>query len=108
VLSGAPSNARLHSREVEYIAYNSGARLLVMMSGLTERLASLTSTVDKDLSSSGTATPIQASSSGSAPGLQSGRSTPRATGSGRVTADLMVGDAIAAGGIEYLREIKAC
>src|SRR4051794_23245029 len=35
-LCAVPANARLHPREVEYIAHNSGARLLVRTPGLAE------------------------------------------------------------------------
>src|ERR1044071_6657840 len=45
-LCAVPANARLHPREVEYIAGNSGARLLVTTPGLAEGLASLAGTVD--------------------------------------------------------------
>ena len=41
-----PANARLHSREVEYIAANSGARLLIATPALAETLAPLAGTVD--------------------------------------------------------------
>jgi acyl-CoA synthetase (AMP-forming)/AMP-acid ligase II len=40
-LCAVPANARLHPREVEYIAENSGARLLVATPDLAERLAPL-------------------------------------------------------------------
>src|SRR5438552_19044150 len=40
-LCAVPANARLHPREVEYIAENSGARLLVATPGLVEALAPL-------------------------------------------------------------------
>ena len=45
-LCAVPANARLHPREVEYIADNSGARLLVMTPGLVEGLATLATTID--------------------------------------------------------------
>jgi long-chain acyl-CoA synthetase len=45
-LCAVPANARLHPREVEYIADNSGARLLVATPGLAEALAPLAGTVD--------------------------------------------------------------
>src|ERR1051325_7463663 len=45
-LCAVPANARLHPREVEYIAVNSGARLLVATPGLAEGLAPLAGTVD--------------------------------------------------------------
>src|SRR5713226_1437998 len=56
-LCAVPTNARLHPREVEYIAENSGARLLVATPGLAEPLAPLAGAV-KDLAeivSTGTA-----------------------------------------------------
>jgi long-chain acyl-CoA synthetase len=40
-LCAVPANARLHPREVEYIAENAGARLLVVSPGLAETLAPL-------------------------------------------------------------------
>jgi acyl-CoA synthetase (AMP-forming)/AMP-acid ligase II len=40
-LCAVPANARLHPREVEYIAENSGARLLIATPGLTDALAPL-------------------------------------------------------------------
>ncbi|HEX3883874.1 MAG TPA: class I adenylate-forming enzyme family protein [Stellaceae bacterium] len=40
-LCAVPANARLHLREVEYIAENSGARLLVATPGLAQALAPL-------------------------------------------------------------------
>src|SRR5437870_7686722 len=45
-LCAVPANARLHPREVEYIADNSGARLLVATPALAEALAPLTGSVD--------------------------------------------------------------
>src|SRR5215211_3944867 len=45
-LCAVPANARLHPREVEYIAHHSGARLLVTTPGLAEGLALLAGTVD--------------------------------------------------------------
>jgi long-chain acyl-CoA synthetase len=45
-LCAIPANAPLHPREVEYIAGNSGARLLVTTPGLAEELAPLAGTVD--------------------------------------------------------------
>ena len=45
-LCAVPANARLHPREVAYIAHHSGARLLVTTPGLAEGLAPLASTVD--------------------------------------------------------------
>src|SRR4051794_13746097 len=45
-LCAVPANARLHPREVEYIAHNSGAQLLVATPGLAEVLAPLAGTVD--------------------------------------------------------------
>src|SRR6476619_1708096 len=45
-LCAVPTNARLHPREVEYIANNSGARLLVATPDLAEVLAPLAGTVD--------------------------------------------------------------
>src|SRR5437660_7905427 len=45
-LCAVPTNARLHPREVEYIAGNSGARLLVATPGLAEALAPLVDAVD--------------------------------------------------------------
>src|SRR6266446_5836599 len=44
-LCAVPANARLHPREVEYIAENSGARLLVATPGLAEPLAPLETSV---------------------------------------------------------------
>jgi acyl-CoA synthetase (AMP-forming)/AMP-acid ligase II len=43
--AAVPANARLHPREVEYIAENSGARLLVATPGLVEALAPLETSV---------------------------------------------------------------
>src|SRR5437868_14116067 len=40
-MCAVPANARLHPREVEYIAENSGARLLVATPGLADALAPL-------------------------------------------------------------------
>src|SRR5690348_13212922 len=56
-LCAVPANARLHPREVEYIAENSGARLLVATPGLAEALAPLAGAVDTltDIISTGTA-----------------------------------------------------
>src|SRR5438270_912071 len=45
-LCAVPANARLHPREVEYIAENSGARLLIATPGLAEALAPLAGSVD--------------------------------------------------------------
>src|SRR5436305_13920154 len=45
-LCAVPANARLHPREVEYIALNSGARLLVATPALAEALAPLPDTVE--------------------------------------------------------------
>jgi len=45
-LCAVPANARLHPREVEYIAGNSGARLLIVTPGLAEALAPLAGAVD--------------------------------------------------------------
>src|SRR4051794_30246695 len=45
-LCAVPANARLHPREVEYIAGNSRARLLIATPGLAEALAPLPGTVD--------------------------------------------------------------
>src|SRR5438046_8420462 len=45
-LCAIPANARLHPREVEYIAENSGARLLIATPGLAEALAPLAGSVD--------------------------------------------------------------
>ncbi len=45
-LCAVPANARLHPREVEYIAENSGARLLIATPGLAEVLAPLAGAVD--------------------------------------------------------------
>ena len=45
-LCAVPANARLHPREVEYIAENSGARLLVATPSLAEALAPLAGAVD--------------------------------------------------------------
>jgi acyl-CoA synthetase (AMP-forming)/AMP-acid ligase II len=45
-LCAVPANARLHRREVEYIAENSGARLLVATPALAETLGPLAGTVD--------------------------------------------------------------
>src|SRR5213595_4148805 len=45
-LCAVPTNARLHPREVEYIAEDSGARLLVATPVLAEALAPLAGTVD--------------------------------------------------------------
>src|SRR5712691_8838904 len=45
-LCAVPANARLHPREVEYIAENSGARFLVATPTLAEALAPLAGTVD--------------------------------------------------------------
>jgi long-chain acyl-CoA synthetase len=44
-LCAVPTNARLHPREVEYIAENSGARLLVATPALAEALAPLQTSV---------------------------------------------------------------
>src|SRR5271169_5743758 len=44
-LCAVPANARLHPREVEYIADNSGARLLVATPSLAEVLAQLAAAV---------------------------------------------------------------
>src|SRR5881227_4102705 len=44
-LCAVPANARLHPREVEYIASNCGARLLIATPGLTEALAPLQASV---------------------------------------------------------------
>src|SRR4029077_7255962 len=44
-LCAVPANARLHPREVEYIAENSGARLLVATPVLAEALAPLETSV---------------------------------------------------------------
>src|SRR5437763_2371363 len=44
-LCAVPANARLHPREVEYIAENSGARLLVATPGLADALAPLEASV---------------------------------------------------------------
>ena len=44
-LCAVPANARLHRREVEYLADNSGARLLVATPGLIESLAPLAGSV---------------------------------------------------------------
>src|SRR5213596_645731 len=40
-LCAVPANARLHPREVEYIADNSGARLLIATPGVADALAPL-------------------------------------------------------------------
>src|SRR5437763_569918 len=45
-LCAVPANARLHPREVEYIADNSGARLLLATPGLADGLAPLAGAVD--------------------------------------------------------------
>src|SRR5260370_39634672 len=45
-LCAVPANARLHPREVEYIAENSGARLLIATPALAEGLAPLAGAVD--------------------------------------------------------------
>ena len=45
-LCAVPANARLHPREVEYIADNSGSRLLFATPGLVESLAPLPNSVD--------------------------------------------------------------
>jgi long-chain acyl-CoA synthetase len=45
-LCAVPANARLHPREVEYIAENSGARLLIATPGLVEALAPLAGSVE--------------------------------------------------------------
>src|SRR5947208_3799968 len=45
-LCAVPTNARLHPREVEYIAENSGARLLIATPGLADSLAPLDGTVE--------------------------------------------------------------
>src|SRR6266702_3183888 len=45
-LCAVPANARLHPKEVEYIAENSGARLLVATPALAEALAPLAGAVD--------------------------------------------------------------
>jgi long-chain acyl-CoA synthetase len=45
-LCAVPANARLHPREVEYIAENSGARLLVATPALAKALAPLADTVE--------------------------------------------------------------
>ena len=44
-LCAVPANARLHPREVEYIAENSGARLLLATPGLADSLAPLETSV---------------------------------------------------------------
>src|SRR5919205_2876043 len=46
-LCAVPANARLHPREVEYIAGNSRARLLIATPGLIEALAPLEASVDR-------------------------------------------------------------
>src|SRR5207237_8103448 len=46
-LCAVPANARLHPREVEYIADNSAARLLVATPALAEALAPLAGAVDR-------------------------------------------------------------
>src|SRR6478609_8605433 len=45
-LCAVPANARLHPREVEYIAIDSGARLLVATPALAEVLGPLADTVE--------------------------------------------------------------
>src|SRR3954466_11976208 len=45
-LCAVPANARLHPREVEYIAENCGARLLIATPGLAEALAPRAGSVD--------------------------------------------------------------
>jgi len=45
-LCAVPTNARLHPREVEYIAENSGARFLISSPGLVDSLAPLAGKVD--------------------------------------------------------------
>jgi long-chain acyl-CoA synthetase len=45
-LCAVPANARLHPREVEYIADNSGAQLLIATPALAEALAPLAGSVD--------------------------------------------------------------
>jgi acyl-CoA synthetase (AMP-forming)/AMP-acid ligase II len=45
-LCAVPTNARLHPREVEYIAENSGARLLVATPALADALGSLAGSLD--------------------------------------------------------------
>jgi acyl-CoA synthetase (AMP-forming)/AMP-acid ligase II len=45
-LCAVPANARLHPREVEYIADNSGARLLIVTPGLAAALAPLSGSVE--------------------------------------------------------------
>src|SRR5947208_9263197 len=45
-LCAMPANARLHPREVEYVAEHSGARLLIATPGLAEALAPLDGTVE--------------------------------------------------------------
>src|SRR5258705_5477252 len=45
-LCAVPANARLHPREVEYIAENSGARLLIATPGLADSLAMLAGSVE--------------------------------------------------------------
>src|ERR1041385_5461732 len=45
-LCAVPANARLHPREVEYIARNCGARLLIATPGLTDALAPLAGAVE--------------------------------------------------------------
>src|SRR6476620_8076763 len=45
-LCAVPANARLHPREVEYIAANSRARLLIATPGLAEALAPLAGTIE--------------------------------------------------------------
>src|SRR5437763_6816426 len=45
-LCAVPANARLHPREVEYLAGDSGARLLIATPSLAEALAPLADTVD--------------------------------------------------------------
>src|SRR5229473_3694402 len=45
-LCAVPANARLHPREVAYLAENSGARLLIATPGLAEALGPLAGSVD--------------------------------------------------------------
>jgi long-chain acyl-CoA synthetase len=45
-LCAVPANARLHPREVEYIAQNSGARLLIATPDLADNLAPLADAIE--------------------------------------------------------------
>src|SRR5437868_7186909 len=70
-LCAVPTNARLHPREVEYIAGNSRARLLVATPGLAEALAPLAGAVESLAEVISTRTAAYDSLLASAPPLRS-------------------------------------